>query len=252
MIKKDLFNIPLNFLSKDDILVNLGKVINDRAQVTHIMSINPEIVMTALHDDEFKKTVVSAQNHIPDGIGTVIAMKALYGVQLTRLTGVDVMDMLMQYAAKYSLTVALIGGRGSLADKLRLCYIKRFPGLKIASHQGFYDVRHPLKSEEKDIFNIVASVKPHLVFVSFGSPWQELWIERHKAHFKGSLVMGVGGAFALLSNEIARAPGLVRTLGFEWLFRLVLEPWRMQRQLSLVAFFLLVVREKLRQWLSKS
>ncbi len=78
--------------------------------------------------------------------------------------------------------------------------------------------------------------KPHLVFVAFGSPWQELWIERHRNQFQNCVVMGVGGAFDFLGGKVPRAPVIIRRLGFEWLFRLIVQPWRLRRQLRLVRF----------------
>ena len=50
--------------------------------------------------------------------------------------------------------------------------------------------------------------------------------------------MGVGGAFDYISGKIPRAPVFIRELGFEWLFRLVIQPWRIKRQLSLLRFVL--------------
>ena len=57
--------------------------------------------------------------------------------------------------------------------------------------------------------------------------------------------MGVGGAFDYISGRVPRAPRWVRSIGFEWLFRLLIEPWRIKRQLVLLEFVWLVIKEKL-------
>lgn len=59
--------------------------------------------------------------------------------------------------------------------------------------------------------------------------------------------MGVGGAFDFIAGEIPRAPNFLRKAGFEWLFRLVVQPWRIKRQLALISFLLLTLRESLRR-----
>ena len=59
--------------------------------------------------------------------------------------------------------------------------------------------------------------------------------------------MGVGGAFAMLSGDLSRAPKWVQTIGAEWLYRLFQEPWRIKRQIKLPVFAYLVLKEKLRQ-----
>jgi N-acetylglucosaminyldiphosphoundecaprenol N-acetyl-beta-D-mannosaminyltransferase len=45
-----------------------------------------------------------------------------------------------------------------------------------------------------------------------------------------ALMIGVGGAFPLIAGNQPRASELVRKLGFEWLFRLVLEPRRLLKR----------------------
>jgi N-acetylglucosaminyldiphosphoundecaprenol N-acetyl-beta-D-mannosaminyltransferase len=79
--------------------------------------------------------------------------------------------------------------------------------------------------------------------VAFGSPNQELWIEHHKKEFKNCVVMGVGGAFDFLGGRVMRAPLFIRQLGFEWFFRLLIQPWRLRRQMRLVRFLGLVIQE---------
>ena len=94
------------------------------------------------------------------------------------------------------------------------------------------------------ISSIVVGYKPHFVFVAFGSPDQELWIGRHKKILSGRVVIGVGGAFDYLSNNIKRAPVVIQKIGMEWLYRLVIQPWRWKRQLKLIKFVWLVIRQK--------
>ena len=50
--------------------------------------------------------------------------------------------------------------------------------------------------------------------------------------------IGVGGAFDFLTNRSTIPPEWISRIGLEWLWRLVHEPWRWKRQLSLVRFAL--------------
>ncbi len=59
------------------------------------------------------------------------------------------------------------------------------------------------------------------------------------------MAMGVGGAFDYISGEVRRAPFFIRAIGLEWAFRLVREPWRAKRQVKLLNFIGLVIKEKL-------
>jgi UDP-N-acetyl-D-mannosaminuronic acid transferase (WecB/TagA/CpsF family) len=85
-----------------------------------------------------------------------------------------------------------------------------------------------------------------ILFVAFGCPKQEFWISENLDKIPVKIAIGVGGAFDYLSGKIPRAPGFVRAIGFEWLFRLVVQPWRWKRQISLLEFIWLVIEEKIK------
>lgn len=86
-----------------------------------------------------------------------------------------------------------------------------------------------------------------ILFVAFGAPKQEYWISKNLDKIPVKIAVGVGGAFDYISGKVPRAPGFVRTIGLEWLFRLVVQPWRLKRQLSLMEFAYLVLKEKLKK-----
>src|SRR3989338_5459360 len=79
-----------------------------------------------------------------------------------------------------------------------------------------------------------------ILFVAFGHIKQEKWIGKNLKKIPVKVAMGVGGAFDYLSGEVMRAPKFIRVLGLEWLFRLILQPWRIKRQLALVKYMILL------------
>jgi len=138
----------------------------------------------------------------------------------------------------------MIGGKENLALRLAQCYSDRFPEAKFKGIQGIANIKKPTEGEEREIFSIVAVYKPHLIFVAFGSPDQELWIARHKKEFNKCVVMGVGGALDYLFGNVVRAPVVIQKFGMEWLYRLINQPWRWKRQLRLLKFIGLILQEK--------
>ncbi|MBI2117865.1 WecB/TagA/CpsF family glycosyltransferase, partial [Candidatus Peregrinibacteria bacterium] len=86
--------------------------------------------------------------------------------------------------------------------------------------------------------------KPRLLLVAFGAPEQDLWIDRYLSAMPSVRVaMGIGGTLDFLAGVRKRAPALVQKLGFEWLWRLLNEPWRLRRIWNAVVVFpWLVVR----------
>jgi N-acetylglucosaminyldiphosphoundecaprenol N-acetyl-beta-D-mannosaminyltransferase len=53
--------------------------------------------------------------------------------------------------------------------------------------------------------------------------------------------IGVGGVFNYLSGDAPRAAAWVRRIHFEWLHRLVSQPWRWRRQIALPQFAVLAL-----------
>ena len=50
------------------------------------------------------------------------------------------------------------------------------------------------------------------------------------------VAMGVGGALDQIAKPWLRAPKFIQNLGLEWLYRLLVQPWRIKRQWQLVRF----------------
>ena len=59
---------------------------------------------------------------------------------------------------------------------------------------------------------------------------------------QNSVLMSVGGSFDMIAGKTRRAPQFMRMIGFEWLYRLILEPWRLRRQLALLKFIYLCIK----------
>jgi N-acetylglucosaminyldiphosphoundecaprenol N-acetyl-beta-D-mannosaminyltransferase len=60
------------------------------------------------------------------------------------------------------------------------------------------------------------------------------------------IAIGVGGALDYYAGYARLAPNWMRRIGFEWLYRLASEPWRIRRQLVLPRFALLAFGEAVR------
>jgi N-acetylglucosaminyldiphosphoundecaprenol N-acetyl-beta-D-mannosaminyltransferase len=240
---RNLLGIELPTDSREDVLEKIVKYIRNPHGSFIILSLNPEIFVTMQKNPEFKKVAVEAQIKILDGVGVVLAARSR-GISVgPRLTGVDMMDTLIQRASAESLSVMLIGGLGNVAEKVVDCYRAQYPALNIFGFQGIKNIQQPTEAELDKLFSIVADRKPHIIFFAFGSPMQELFVEKYKKHFTGIVCAGVGGAFDFLSGMKPRAPHLIRTIGLEWAYRLVSEPWRWRRQLRLISFIYYVIKD---------
>lgn len=118
--------------------------------------------------------------------------------------------------------------------------------LRDLAKNSFYEEFRSQNEKSKTLNRKSLFLNPiDILFVAFGAPKQEFWIKENLDKIPVKVSVGVGGAFDYISGRVPRAPFFVRKLGMEWLFRLVIQPWRIKRQLSLLKFIWLVAREKL-------
>lgn len=236
-----MLGITMTAESKSSILDKILLYIGKPTGFLHIVSLNTENMVLTTENELFKKVVETAQIKIVDGVGIVLAGRWLNIDVGERVTGVGLMEELIKISSERRLRVLMIGGKEKLALELAKCYGALFPEAKFKGIQGIVDILNPSKDEEDGVFSIVAAYKPHFVFVAFGSPYQELWIDSHKKKFNNCVVMGVGGSFDYLSGKVIRPPVIIQKIGLEWLFRLLQQPWRWRRQLRILEFLRLIL-----------
>lgn len=217
---------------------------------TFVTTPNPEFLVFAGHNPWFKSILKKADVAIPDGVGFVWASRVLNQPIKERISGTDLMEKLCQKAAKKKWSVYLIGGQLEVAKEALAVLKKRYPGLrgwaktgpKLELMKGNWSPE--AKKEVKRIVKEINVKKPDLLFVAFGMGKQEKFIWENWDKLKVKLGMGVGGAFDYISKQVPRAPKWLRNLGLEWLYRLFHQPWRWKRQLRLIEFVWLVIRER--------
>lgn len=209
-----------------------GKVLAKRG--FYIVTPNPEFVVAAQKDKSFKKILNDADLSIPDGRGLKFSGKVR-----NIFSGTDFMEKLVSLAAEKGFTVGFLGGRDKVAKKTAECLLNKYPGLEVAFAESGGEVcsTSPIALTTSDF-----AVPPvDILFVAFGHIKQEKWIANNLDKIPVKIAMGVGGAFDYLSGSVPRAPKWIRDLGFEWLFRLIIQPWRVKRQIALLEYLRLIL-----------
>lgn len=236
-MKETILGVDVNTENYDELIPKLFNNI-DAKKKSLIVAINPEKLMKAKDDPALKALLNRAEFQIPDGIGVIIASKIQKGNITSRVTGVDMMDRIVREAARTSKSIFLYGAKPGVAEAAAAKLIDTYPDLKVAGTQDGY---------EKDTSKVIAKInaaQPDILFVAMGSPKQELWIEEHRDNLHPILYQGVGGSFDVLAGNIKRAPAAFQKAGAEWLYRLLLEPSRIKRQMNLPKFLFEIIRSK--------
>jgi len=208
----------------------------------HIVTVNPEFIMIAQQSNLFRETLNKAALSLPDGIGVVWASRFAGSPIAERVTGVDTVMQIAALAGRLGLRLFLLGAKTGVAERVADLLQKQQPGLIVA---GTY-AGSPSPSEEEEICDRIQVAAPHILFVAYGAPQQDLWIRRNLPRLGVPVSMGVGGTFDFIAGVAVRAPRWMQEHGLEWLHRLMREPRRYRRMLVLPRFAFEVVRFQLK------
>lgn len=217
-----------------------------------IVTVNPEFVMEAQKNVEFRNVLNNSSLALADGTGLVFASVFLYGWKnrLFRITGVECLVMLARLCARTGNRIYLLGAGVGVAGLLATTLQRRYPRLIIAgAEEGISKEDSNAKGEDHDeeICKRIVGSRTDVLLVALGAPKQDLWIARNAAHLSGvRIAVGVGGAFDYLAGVVPYAPKWVRSIGLEWTYRLMTQPYRWRRMMTAVIIFpIAVLRKKL-------
>ena len=226
-----LLGVGITNTKEQEVLEFIYTGLQNSSEKYYIVTPNPELLVIADNDPGYKNILNKAKLALPDGIGIMWGAWFMAKPLRQRISGVDFVKSLCNYVSKRPITVGFLGAGPNVAEKTSECLKTLYPELRVNLVASEWS--ESLKNKKVDI-----------LFVAFGSPKQEIWISEHLDDVPAKVVIGVGGAFDLISGKVPRAPKVLRKLGLEWLFRLVIQPWRIIRQLSLIKFVFLVFKEK--------
>ena len=203
-----------------------------------VVTANPEIVLHARQDHKFAQVLAKADYTTADGIGIIIGSSILNDPLPERITGFDTMTTLLKWADTENKRVFLLGAKPAVIKATVNKVKQQYPHLTICGwHDGYY-------KDEKQVANEIKAAHPDFVFAALGFPKQEYFIAANR-QVADAIWMGVGGSFDVLANFTKRAPQKWRDHHLEWLYRLLKEPYRIGRMMSLPKYLILICRQRI-------
>ena len=201
---------------------------------------NPEIIMAARGDSDFKEILNSADLCTADGIGVIYGAKILKTPLPERVTGFDTVCAVFDKIKNSDAGVFLFGAKPGVAERAAEEIKSRYSGIKIVGvHNGYFkDEETPAIVEE------INASGAALVLVCLGMKKQESWIYQNRERLNAGLCMGLGGVLDVFAGDVKRAPDFFVNHNLEWFYRLAKQPSRLVRCLALPKFLITVVAHK--------
>ena len=164
----------------------------------------------------------------------------------SRVCGPELMTAFCEETASKGYRHFFYGGAPEVAKDLAAHFAARFPGLIVAG--TYCPPFRPLTLEEdREVVEAIEHSRADVVWVGLGAPKQERWMFEHRWRLSVPVLIGVGAAFDFHTGRVPRAPMWMRENGFEWLFRLAIEPRRLWKRYLVYGsqFVMLVALESL-------
>lgn len=235
----DILGVRIDNLSQQEILEKIESFLGD-GKFHQITTINPEFILEAQKDEEFKNILNNADLNVADGVGIWFAFLRFGKLLKVRIAGADLMQEILKMANEKKLSVFLAVNKNGLRsyEEIKNVLSKKYPNVIFGGANLNPQCHSGLDPESKEILNRVQDDKKNIdiLFVNFGAPYQEKFINSLK-DAKIRIAMGVGGSFDYVTGKTKRAPKIMRIFGLEWLWRLILQPKRIKRIINAVIIF---------------
>jgi exopolysaccharide biosynthesis WecB/TagA/CpsF family protein len=205
----------------------IGEVLKraQKRQPSYVVPTNLHLVLRYRKDPELRRAFADPTAFVvPDG-RPLLWMASLRGIMMPLVTGSDLVIPLCRAAAREELSVFLFGATFATLTECgrRLSSIE---GLRLA---GIYS---PPFGFEHDAYeselarSIIRAAAPDIVFVALGVPKQEIWAQKYAIELEIQAIC-VGAGLDFVAGVQRRAPPIFRRIGFEWLWRVLIEPRRL-------------------------
>ena len=175
----------------------------------------------------------------PDGIGVFLASRILYGKNgvVQRMTGSDFYPLLRKKIIEENWKVFFLG---DTRETINL--------LKSRKEKFVSDAVNGFDFDSEDVINRITSLKPDIIIVGIGQPKQESWVLENKNYLQDKVVLCVGEGIKVFAGNKIRGPKLIRSLGFEWLIRMLYNPIKLWKRylLGIPVFFVRIIILKLK------
>ena len=239
-MKREVLGIEFDDLTPSE-AAQAGAALLEEDRFHYVVTPNPEFILAAEKDEEFRRVLNGADLVLADGIGVIYSARILGTPLKERVPGIEfATDMLACLNARGG-RLYLLGAKPGVAERAGERILERFPNITLCGTQDGY-----FRDEEAALLK-VAAARPELLFVCLGAPKQEKWMARWGKHTGARLAIGLGGVLDVFAGNVERAPESWRKLGLEWAYRLKKEPARAGRMAKLPLVLVQAAGERIRK-----
>jgi len=198
----------------------------DNKLARNIMNVNIHAMNLAYEDPHLATVLERADMVFVDGTGVKLGCRMANMPVGDRMTPMDWLPELFEYCAKKQWPVFLLGDTEEMGKRFQQTLAERVPDCPFAGyHHGFFD----RQGEENDrVIEQINRSGARILLVGMSMLIQEKWIADNSDRLNPSVRLATGAFHRVYSGDILRGPRWMTDNGFEWLYRLCVQPhtWR--------------------------
>ncbi len=172
------------------------------------------------------RTAYSAQNLVVADGNPIVWLSYLAGRPVSLVPGSDLVVPLARVACQAGVPVALVGSTAPVLDAAAEALCRQVPGLQIAARIAPPMDFQPQGPEAAAILDALARSGARLCFLALGAPKQETFAAYGRQRQPQLGFASIGAGLDFLAGKQRRAPGWVRAIAMEWLWRMLGDPRR--------------------------
>jgi len=207
------------------VVARLVAAIAERRRV-RIVFVNVAKIVRYRRDRVLRRIIEEADLRLADGKPLVWFAPLCGGRLPERVNGTDLMERMVAESARRGLRVFFLGARREVLAQAVRNFRARHPDLIVAgTHHGYFD-----PDDEGEVVSRINAARPDILFLAFGTPAKEYWMDRHRDDLAALVQQPVGGSVDVVAGVTRRAPRWMQHAGLEWFWRMLQEPRRMWKR----------------------
>ena len=241
--RKSILGIGVHAATMDQALDAIDTAIKAKERL--MVGVVNAAKMTNMHKNpELFEDVNGSDLVLADGMSVVHASRILGASLPERVTGIDLMEGILERGAREGYRVYCLGAKEEISKTVVERFEERYPGINIVGRRnGYFN-----DEEEEAIAREIGSLDVDVLFVAITSPKKERFMARWADQLNTTVVHGVGGSFDVVAGFVERAPESWQRMGLEWLYRVKQEPGRLWKRylVTNLAFMRMVLADSFR------
>lgn len=233
----DLLDVPVDNVNRDEAVARIMDMVERKDGPHFVFFADPIKLMQIRPGKKLSFIARDSSMILADGAGLPWAASKLGGPLKERIPMIAFLMDVIRLSVKREFTIYLLGSRMEYLEKVFLNLTRSFPGVRIIGRQGGY-----FNQERGErIKESLRKSSPDIIFVGMGFPIQELWTRDNIQSLSKAVVIGVDGAFDILSGMERKAPDYFQVRGLTWLWRTFIRPMNLIRWFAMIGFYLRTV-----------